>query len=330
MTSVTVKDIATNPENETELRVRLAIRPAIDFKQQLSSLRDSGASDLLDEFGDKAESAWLERPVWLEDRPFLIRLTEAGTTDTGSYIELSLLGDDTRDEPADEKVVKAAITHASRRFCWDLDMEEARKALSVNEYGEDLVARYWPYRPANLPSPWEGLLKTVVSVQIYPGLATRLQQALLEFYSDRTARFRGRQYRFFPTVERLAEIMPDDLLGLRFSRQKARYLPGLAQMILEQPAKFDWERLRQVSGAEAVATLDELPGVGPWIAHYVAMRGLPHQDVFVDEGGLRKTLAVAFDRRAEVSSEEAAKLTAVYAPYRSLACYYSYMRMYNV
>ncbi len=324
-----VLEITRQPKDEASVTARLRLTPAFDFGQQLDSLRNSGARDLLDEFGGEGDREWLQRPLRLEGRAFLLRLSQASQDEHSSDITLSLRASDEADDPASENQMREAITWATRRFWWELDFDGVREALSVDEYGEDLLAHYWPLRPTNMASPWEGLLKTVISVQIYPGLATRLQQGLLDFYNGGTASFEGRQYKFWPSVERLAEIVPDDLLGMKFSRQKARYLPAIADMVLQEPQKFDWERLRALPGREAVAVLDELPGVGPWIAQYVAMRGLPHQDIFIDEGGLRKALAAAFDRRADLSGDDLARLTAPYAPYRSIACYYSYMKMYS-
>lgn len=327
MQAITIEEVSQSPENEAILQAQLRISGLVDFKQQLGSLKNSGANDVLDEFG--ADNSYIERPIWL-DKLFLLRLTDAGGDENAKRITLHLqAADDAEAAPTDADLA-AALEHVRRRFWWELDVEAVRQKLLVNEYGTELVGRYWPSIPPNLPGAWEGLLKTVISNQVYPGLAVRLLKGLLEFYSDRKATFNGKLYRYYPTVEYLAEVSPDDLLGMKFSRQKAGYLPGIAKMVLAKPERFNWETLRQLPGEEAVAILDELPGVGPWTAHYVAMRGLPHLDVFIDEAGLRKTLAAAFDRRAELSSEEAAKLMAVFAPYRSMACYYSYMKMYNV
>jgi DNA-3-methyladenine glycosylase II len=313
---------------ETAVTAQLRLPPSIDFGRQLSGLRDSGAHDLLDEFGSENDHAWLERPIRLNEQSFLLRLTVGASDDSALLVQLRLQADDDATDPPSEDQVQEAVAFAAQRFSWELDMEAVREVLSVNEYGAELVARFWPLHPSNLAGPWEGLLKTVISNQIYPGLAVRLQQALLDNYGENPTRFNGRTYKFYPSAERLAEVDPGELIEMRFSRQKASYLPGIARMLLDQPDKFNWARLRGLPGPEAVAVLDELPGVGPWTAHYVAMRGLSHLDVFIDETGLRKLLAHHFDRRAELSSEEATKLTAVYAPYRSLACYYSYMLLY--
>jgi 3-methyladenine DNA glycosylase/8-oxoguanine DNA glycosylase len=330
MPAVQLEDL-TRFEGATQgARVKLRLDASVDFHQQLESLRYSGANDILDTFGQDASGEWLERPLMLGERPFLLRLTGLPATDEAAFVELSLTADDHFAEPPTEAGVREAIEFAARRFWWELDMADVRKALVVNEYGQDLVGRYWPNRPANLVGPWEGLLRTVISNQIFPGLAVKLQKGLVDFYSEQTATFQGKPYKFYPSVERVADIAPDDLLGLRFSRQKARFVPGLATMLLEQPDRFNWEKLKALPGAEAVAILDELPGVGPWTAHYVAMRGLPHLDVFIDEAGLRKTIALGFNRPPDLSGEEAARLAAPFAPYRSIACYYSYMKMYQV
>ncbi len=330
MVAVQLEDLTPFEGDVPGVRARLRLDTEIDFHQQLESLRNSGANDILDAFGQASAGEWVERPVKLGERPFLLRITGLPATGEASFVAISLTADDHYGEVPGDAEVQQAVEFASRRFGWELDMEEVRKALSVNEYGLDLVGRYWPNRPANLAGPWEGLLRTVISNQIFPGLAVKLQRSLVDFYSENTATFQGKPYKFYPSVERVAEIAPDDLLGLRFSRQKARYIPGLAQMLLDRPERFDWQKLKRLPGAEAVAILDELPGVGPWTAHYVAMRGLTHPDVFIDEGGLRKTIAVGFNRPPDISGEEAARLASVFAPYRSMACYFSYMKMYQV
>jgi len=58
------------------------------------------------------------------------------------------------------------------------------------------------------------------------------------------------------------------------------------------------------------------------------MGGLAHPDVFIDEEGIRKTLVAGMELRAIKSTKELLQLTQDYAPYRTFACYYTYMRMY--
>jgi DNA-3-methyladenine glycosylase II len=316
--------------NPAIVSTRLHPTPPYDFKQALQFLQNSGAHDLNDSFGTEPDSAqiWLERPVSLQGKAFLIRLSNLSDDINAPAIQLRVQAEDSSEATPSLAEVELLVTKINRRFWLDLDMQLVRETLMVNEYGEQLLSRFWPSRPTNLAGPWEGLLKTVISVQIYPGLAQRLQRSLLELYGQRVY-FDGKEYHLFPTAEKLVTLTPDELLTMKFSKQKARYLPGIAEMVLANPTKYDWERLHNAPGVEAVAALDDLPGVGEWTASYCAMRALPHLDVMTKEEGLRKTLANAYDRRAVVSVTETEKLMEIFAPYRSIACYYTYMLMYN-
>ncbi len=321
-----IVEIRQNPDEGTVTTLILPTAP-FEFKQSLTSLKNSGATDQTDILDEQL--GWLERPLLLNGKPFLVRLSDLTPDPSSPRLQLTLWAEDNADTSPSETDLRLAAEWANRRFFLDLDMEKVREALKVDSYGEELSVIYWPSRPGNLGGAWEGLLKTVISNQVYPGLAVQLQRGLLAFYGT-LVHFKGKEYRLFPSVEKMAAIQPDDLLGMKFSRQKASYLPGIAQMIEANLERFDFERLRGLPGEEAVAILDELPGVGPWTAHYVAMRGLPHLDVFIDEQGLRKTLAVAYDHPAALSNDEFSNLTKIFAPYRTFACYYTYMKMYNV
>ena len=323
--TIPIIDITAAPFHEKAIIALLQPEGVFDMRQSLEGLKVSGALDALDRLSD--DMSELERPILLHDRPFLLRMTDLSTSVQEPQIAIVLYADDRGQERPGEAHVKQAAELVSRRFFLDIDMERVRETLSVDDYGEDLCARFWPTRPNNQSGPWDGLLKTVISTRIFPGLAKRLQDGLIQSYGS-VAYFNGQEYGFFPSPEQLAKVSPDELTAMKFSRQKANYLPGIAQTILSDPIKFDFERLRELPGEEAVAVLEELPGVGPWIARYTVMRSLAHPDVFVDEGGIRKTLIAGMGLRGLSSTKELVNLTKVYAPYRTFACYYTYMRMY--
>lgn len=323
--TIPIIDITQAPFHEKAIIALLRPEGVFDMRRSLEGLKVSGALDTLDRLSD--DMSELERPILLHDRPFLLRITDMSTSVEEPQIAIVLYADDRGQERPGEAHIKEAAELVNRRFFLDVDMKRVREALDVNEYGEGLCTSFWPARPANLGAPWDGLLKTVISTRIFPGLAKRLQDGLIQSYGS-IAYFNGQEYGFFPSPERLASVSPDELTAMKFSRQKADYVPGIAQMIVAEPAKFDFERLRNSPSEEAVAILEELPGVGPWIARYTLMRSLAHQDVFVDEGGIRKTLIAGMGLRGLSSTKELVNLTKVYAPYRTFACYYTYMKMY--
>jgi AraC family transcriptional regulator, regulatory protein of adaptative response / DNA-3-methyladenine glycosylase II len=63
----------------------------------------------------------------------------------------------------------------------------------------------------------------------------------------------------------------------------------------------------------AIEQLVKLPGIGPWTAHYIAMRGLRWPDVFPKEDiAVRNALG-------GVTAKEAEALSQSWRPYRSYA-----------
>jgi len=77
----------------------------------------------------------------------------------------------------------------------------------------------------------------------------------------------------FPTPAALAAA---DLDGLGLTGMRVRALRGLAEAVLEEPDLLAPGRPLD----EAVRRLCELPGIGPWTAHYVALRALGEPDAF--------------------------------------------------
>ncbi|AFE16248.1 methylated-DNA--protein-cysteine methyltransferase [Mycobacterium tuberculosis RGTB327] len=99
----------------------------------------------------------------------------------------------------------------------------------------------------------------------------------------------------FPSIEQLAEIDPGHL-AVPKARQRTinALVASLADKSLVLDAGCDWQRAR--------GQLLALPGVGPWTAEVIAMRGLGDPDAFpASDLGLRlaaKKLGLPAQRRA--------------------------------
>lgn len=79
-----------------------------------------------------------------------------------------------------------------------------------------------------------------------------------------------------PAAERLARARPASLIKLGLRSAIADTIRGLSVAVLE-------ERVTLEAGADPETAIDSLqacPGVGPWTAHYVAMRALRWPDAF--------------------------------------------------
>ena len=296
-----------------------------DARRSLQVLAATGATDAADQIA--GDGAALTRAVLLDDVPYLLHIRPSEDATMPGFV-LSIRAADGAAVAPDSAAVTAATAWVTRRFALDVDMDAVAVALGTDVYGAMLRDRCWPTRPPGLADAWSCLLKTLIGNRIYRPLAMILQRGLMAEYGP-VAHFDGIAYPLFPEVGRVAMIPPEELIALRFSRQKANALPALAARMMDDPVRFDWDRLRALPGAEAIAILDELPGVGPWTAGYVALRGLRHPDVFVADDGLRQSVAVHMELPPDIPAVAFTNAIARYAPYRSYACHYSYMVLYG-
>jgi DNA-3-methyladenine glycosylase II len=97
----------------------------------------------------------------------------------------------------------------------------------------------------------------------------------------------GRRFYAFPTAQAIAEARIASLRACGLSARKAQTLRDLARAV--ELGAVTEEQLAGMSTHVALSTLTELPGIGPWSAGLVLLRGLGRIDVFPpgDVGAMR-------------------------------------------
>ena len=112
-----------------------------------------------------------------------------------------------------------------------------------------------------------------------------------------------------PTSERIAALSVDAIASLGIVGKRAKTIIALAQAITSRTLNLE-------AGANPETTikrLTEIDGIGPWTAHYIAMRALGWTDAFPSgDLVLRKKLGGVPARRAEEMSQ-------IWRPWRSYA-----------
>jgi AraC family transcriptional regulator of adaptative response / DNA-3-methyladenine glycosylase II len=130
-----------------------------------------------------------------------------------------------------------------------------------------------------LPGSLDGFelaVRAVLGQQISVAAARTLANRLVARFGEPAATPWAELTHQFPAPERLATAALSEVAGLGIVRQRATALIALAK------AWPDLERLMTPAAAPEtfIAALCALLGIGPWTAHYIAMRALGWPDAF--------------------------------------------------
>ena len=164
---------------------------------------------------------------------------------------------------------------------------------------------------------FEMAVRAVLGQQITVAAARTLAQRLVDKFGVPIETPFADLTRLFPAAEVLAEASGDALGSLGIVKQRQAAIVAIARAVAER-------RITLSAGADVPATmaaLKELPGIGDWTAHYIAMRALRWPDAFpAGDIALHKALGVA---KALWGSKTAAKeveaMSQAWKPWRSYA-----------
>jgi len=132
---------------------------------------------------------------------------------------------------------------------------------------------------------FELAVRAIVGQQISVTGARTLVRRLVTACGMPLKRSQGTLTHLFPLSQVVASA---DLQGLGLTNGRVKALQALARAVIEEGLVLD----RSADREQMVARLQQLPGVGPWTAAYIAMRALGDPDAFpVTDLGLRRALA---------------------------------------
>ncbi|HEY2275059.1 MAG TPA: AlkA N-terminal domain-containing protein [Steroidobacteraceae bacterium] len=162
-------------------------------------------------------------------------------------------------------------TTARRVFDLTADPAPIADVLTDDPLLRPLVRR----RPGlRIPGIWglfECAVRGVLEQHMSVPAARRLAERLVHRFGERLADAADGMTHLFPSPQRLAEA---DLRSVGLSRSRAAALRALARAVRDGKL--------QLTGPtdEVVSVLTAIPGVGPWVAQYVALRALGEPDAF--------------------------------------------------
>lgn len=284
-------------------------RGPFDFSKTLNYLRGS-AGAILDDLGP----ARYRRAVRIDGAPALLTVTPGPPSEPPSLnvqVRGPVLGADSGD---------SAARLVEQIFCTDTDVAGLAAVAQRDPVFARVIERCWGVRPVLLPTVFETVCWAIIGQQINVAFAAKCKRALVEQFGESFTED-GHIYRLFPSPERLALLEPADLAPLQFSRQKARYITGLARAVRD--ATLDLEELRTAAPQAAFERLVALDGVGRWTAEYVLLRGLGQPDsIPAGDGGLRRIIGRHYGLGRNATEDEVRSLAEAWAPWRGYAALY--------
>jgi DNA-3-methyladenine glycosylase II len=268
--------------------------PLVDFALTARVLRRSPRNliDRVDEDG-----TWT-RVVVLSRKPALLRGRQRGAT---------LAFDATPAAAGDRRAIEALVT---RLFSLDLDLALFWRRVRRERGFAELARRCAGLRPQRFPTLFEALANGICCQQLSLAAGMTRLGHLAQRFGPRTPD----GTRVGPPEPGLVARAP--LSALRqtgLSAHRASQLRDLARLPLE---RFERE-LTALPDAQARARLLELPGIGPWTADYVLLRGLGRLDVFpAGDVGATRTLGRILGRVLDPPA--AVQFAARFAPLRGM------------
>jgi AraC family transcriptional regulator, regulatory protein of adaptative response / DNA-3-methyladenine glycosylase II len=206
------------------------------------------------------------------------------------------------------------------RALFDLD---ARPDVIAKRLGRDAhLAHAVKANPGlRVPGAFNGFemgLRAILGQQVTVKAATTIAGRFVEAFGEPIATPLSELNRLTPEPARIASASVDDIARHGIVGARARSIIALAKAQGAGAVCLDGGAHHNPD--DSIKRLAELPGIGPWTAHYIAMRALRWPDAFPKEDiAVRKNLG-------GVTAKEAEALSQAWRPWRSYAVMHVWSR----
>jgi AraC family transcriptional regulator, regulatory protein of adaptative response / DNA-3-methyladenine glycosylase II len=201
------------------------------------------------------------------------------------------------------------VERARRIASLDLDPEEPERHLRDDPIIGPLLRARPGVRAPGTWDPFETGVRAIIGQQVTIAAANTIAGRLVRRLGEPIAGLADLGLTHaFPSPGALAAA---DLSGLGIPRAREQAIRSFAQAVAEDAIRLD----RSVSLERLVSSITAIDGLGPWTAHYLALR-LGERDAYpTTDLGLRRALGRHVDRSVKAPDELAER----WRPWRALA-----------
>lgn len=168
------------------------------------------------------------------------------------------------------------------------------------------------YPGLRVPGAFDGFelgVRAILGQQVTVKAATTLSSRFAQAFGEPCVTPFADLSRYSARPQRVADATIDEIAGLGIVSARARAIQAFASACAAGTLRFN----ATLTPDEIMTLLVSLPGIGPWTAHYIAMRALRWPDAFPKEDiAIRKNLGGLSPRAAEQRSQQ-------WRPWRSYA-----------
>jgi DNA-3-methyladenine glycosylase II len=210
---------------------------------------------------------------------------------------------------AETDTSEKAMNQALACLSIDVDADDWEKIGKQDPVIANLQEKYDYLRPVLFHSPYEAAAGFIIGQRVSIKQRQAIQKKMAEQLGE-TFEIDGQKFSAFPTPQVLLDLK--DFPGL--NDKKLDRLHGVAQAAID--GELDRSHLLKVPVDEALNSLQELPGIGPFYASGILYRGAGIINDLTDDDLTKFAIQQVYNLPTQPTQEEVLKIAENWRPYR--------------
>ena len=277
------------------LALRLPFQPPLDWDAMLGYFEARAISGV-----ESVSKDTYRRTVMIDGDPGVLELSPGGSDHLVLRVHLPHWGG-----------LIHVVQRARRIFNLDADVQAATDTLGADPIIGPLMRARPGIRPPGTWDPFETGVRAIIGQQVSVGGAGKITMRIVERHGTPVPGLQALGLTcLFPSPSTLAAA---DLSGLGLTSARAAAVNAFARTVADRAVHLD--RASQLD--RFVESVMAVPGLGPWTAHYLALR-LGEPDAFpATDLGLRRSLSHSTGQ--PMAPQEAERVADRWRPWRAHA-----------